>query len=62
MIYAFYMSLEKPAGGHTENAFTIWRSRNHNVRINVDGNKSANVRRETMNNKRLTDFELRVIK
>ena len=32
---AFYISLEKPAGSHTENTFRIWRSRNHNVRMNL---------------------------
>ena len=35
---------------------------NHNVRMNVYGNKLANVRRDIMNKKRLTDFELREIK
>ena len=62
MMYAFYMSLEKPSGSHTENTFSIWRSRNHNVRMNLNGNKLANVRRDIMNNKRLTDVELREIK
>ena len=38
MMYTFYMSLEKPAGNHTENTSRIWRSRNHNVRMNLDGN------------------------
>ena len=56
------MSLEKLAGGHTENTFRIWRSRNHNVRINLDGNKLANVWRDIMNKKRLTDCEYREIK
>ena len=61
-MYAFYMSLEKPSGSHTENTFSIWRSRNHNVRMNLNGNKLANVWRDIMNKKRLTDFELREIK
>ena len=26
--YAFYMSLKNPAGSHTENTFSIWRSCN----------------------------------
>ena len=52
------MSLEKPFGNNTENTFSIWRSRDHNVRMNLDGNKSANVRRDIMNKKLLTDFEL----
>ena len=56
------MSLEKPSGSHSENTFSIWRSRNHNVRMNLNGNKLANVRRDIMNNKRLTDVELREIK
>ena len=54
-MYGFYMSLEKPAESHTENTFRIWRSRNHNARINPNGNKLANVRRDIMNNKGLTD-------
>ena len=51
LMYAFYMSLEKPSGSHTENTFSIWRSRNNNVRMNLNGNKLANVRRDIMNNK-----------
>ena len=62
MMYAFYMSLEKPSGSHTENTFSIWRSRNHNVRMNLNGNKLANVRRDIINNKTLTDVEVREIK
>ena len=30
--------------------------------MNLDGNKLANVRRDIMNKKRLTDFEIREIK
>ena len=56
------MSLEKPSGSHTENTFSIWRSRNHNVRMNLNGNKLANVRRDIINNKTLTDVEVREIK
>ena len=55
MMYAFYMSLEKPSGSHTEKSFSIWRSRNHNVRMNLNRNKLANVRRYITNNKILTD-------
>ena len=62
MMYAFYMSLGKLAGSHTENIFKIWRSHNHNVRMNLNGNKLANVRTDIVNKKRLTDFELREIK
>ena len=38
VVYAFYMSLEKLAGGRTENIIKIWRSRNHNVRMNLNEN------------------------
>ena len=61
VMYAFYMSPEKPAGSH-KNTFKTWRSRNNNVKMNLDGNKSANVWRVIMNKKRLTDFELTEIK
>ena len=36
--------------------------RNHNVRMNLNGNELANVRRDIMNKKRLTNLELREIK
>ena len=62
VMHAFYMSLEKPAGRHTENMFKIWRSRNHNIRMTLNGSKVADVRRDSLNKKRLTDFELRDIK
>ena len=61
-MYAFYMSVEKLAGSHTVNTFRMWRSRNHNVRMNLNGNKLANVLKDLMNKKRLTDFEIREIK
>ena len=35
VMYAFYISPEKPAGSYTENTFRIWRSRNHTVRMYV---------------------------
>ena len=62
MVYAFYMSLEKLAGSLTESTFGIWRSCNNNVWMNLNGNKLGNVRRDIMNKKRLTGFELREIK
>ena len=61
-MYAFYMSLRKPAGSQTENTFSIWRIRNHNIGINLNGNKLENVQRDTMNKKILKDIELREIK
>ena len=62
VMYAFYMFLRKPAGSHTENTFSIWRSRNRNIGINLNGNKLENVQIDIMNKKRLTDIELREIK
>ena len=62
VMYAFYMFLRKPAGSHTENTFSIWRSRNHNIGINLNGYKLENVQRDIMNQKRLTDIELWEIK
>ena len=61
-MYAFSMSLKEPGGSHTENNFKIQRSRNHNVRMNWNKHKLANVRKDIMNKKRLTDFGLREIK
>ena len=37
------------AGSHIENNFRIWISFNHNVRMNLDGNQLANVRRDMLN-------------
>ena len=62
MMYAFHMSLEILARSQTEHTFRIWRRCNHNVRMNLNGNKLVNVRRDIMNKKRLTGFELREIK
>ena len=55
LMYAFYISLEKPSGSHTENTSSTWESLNHNVKMNVNGDKLASVRRDIMNSKRLTD-------
>ena len=54
-MYAFYMSLDKPASSHTENRFRIWRSHNHNVRMNLNWNKLANFCRRIINKRRLID-------
>ena len=56
------MPLENLAGSYTERTFKIWRSRNHNVTMNLNGDKLANVRRDIMNKKRLKNFERREIK
>ena len=54
--------LKKLAGSHTENTFGIERSYDHSIRINLDGNKLANVRTDITNKKRLKDFEFKEIK
>ena len=54
--------LEKLTGSHTENTFAIQRSFNYSVKINLDGNNLANVRRDIMNKKRLKDFKLKETK
>ena len=58
VMYAFYMSFRKPDGIHTENTFSIWRSRNQ---MNLNGDKLENLRKYITNKKRLTDIELREI-
>ena len=52
---------KKPTGSHTENTPRVWRNRNRNVRMNLNGNKLASVWRD-MDKKRVTDFEPRDIK
>ena len=61
-MYAYYLALEKPSEGHTKDTYTNWRKRNPDLRLNMDSNKISNVRRNIMNCKRLTDFELREIR
>ena len=61
-MYVFYMPFRKAAGIHTENTFSIWRSRNHNAGMNLNEDKLENERKDIMNKKRLTDIELREIK
>lgn len=62
VMYAFYMSLEKPSGSHTENTFNIWRSRNPDIRPQMDGNRLANVRRDILKHNCLLAVELNEIK
>ena len=56
VMHAFYMSLEKPVGSHTENTFSIQGSRNHSVRINLNGNKLAIVQRDIMKKDKEKDY------
>ena len=58
-MYAFYVSLEKPAGSHTQNIFIC---RSHNRGNKLDGNVLANVQRDIASKKKLTDFELTKLK
>ena len=60
---AYYIATLNPsetsAKGETYN---IWRQRNPEKRIYLDANKLANLRRDIIKNKRLTDIEFDSIK
>ena len=60
---AYYQALEQPSNKNTTNrAYEIWRKDNVDNRANIDANKLANVRRDIVKNKRLTDMELERIR
>ena len=62
-MYAYYHALEKPFGRNsTARAYEIWRSNNKDIRTYIGANKLANVRRDIIKNKRLTDIEIHNIK
>ena len=60
---AYYQALEQPSNENSTNhTYDIWRKMNDNNRTNIDANKLANVRRNILKNKRLTEGELERIK
>ena len=60
---AYYQALEQPSDKNTTyRAYEIWRKDNVDYRANIDANKLANVRRNIVKNKRLTDMELERIR
>ena len=63
IFYCFYYTLENPSETcTTERTYKLWRQRNKTERFYIDANKLANVRRNVMKKKRLTDAEHQEIK
>ena len=63
VLYAYYYALEKPSETNcTTRTYNIWRRNNKDIRTYIDANKLANVRRDIIKNKRLTDVEIHQIK
>ena len=63
MVETYYLASLNPSQTTTTiAAYNIWRKRHPSLRENIDANKLANVRRDIFKNKRLTEFELEVIK
>ena len=59
VLRAFYTAQKNPTSNLTTQTFTEWRKIVGNeVRENLDSNKLANVRRDIIKNKRLTDAEI----
>ena len=60
---AYYQAIVEPSEeNNTKHNYRIWREMNTNVRPNIDANRLANVRRDILKNKRLSDAELETIK
>ena len=60
---AYYQAVLEPSEeNNTKHVYQIWRGMNVDVRRNIDANKLANVRRDILKNKRLSDAELQAIK
>ena len=63
VMIAYYQALEQPSNKNiTNRAYEIWRKDNVDNRANIDANKLADVRRDIVKNKRLTDMELERIR
>ena len=59
---AYYEAKHHPKGNScTKEAYSIWRNENENTRPSIDANKLANVRRDILKNKRLSENQLNVI-
>ena len=60
---AYITAQLKPSGeSNTKQSYTIWRNANPLERPNMDPNKLANVRRDIIKQKRLTDTEIEAIR
>ena len=56
---AYYYAKYQPSDeSNTKQTYKIWREKNLNNRQYIDANKLANVRRQIVRDKRLTDIEL----
>ena len=63
MMEAFYKATNNPSETTTTKAaYNIWRLQNPTARPNLDANKLANVRRDIIKSKRLTEMELETIR
>ena len=55
---AFYQALNEPKNNNTKRTFEIWRKEVGKHRPYIDANKLANVRRDIVNKKGLTEAEV----
>ena len=63
MMEAYVTAQMKPSGEtNTKQTYALWRTANPTSRLNIDANKLANVRRDILKKKRLTDAELENIR
>ena len=58
---AFYTASLNPNTSVIQGTYDIWRASNPTNRLNLDANKLANVHRDILNKKRLTEMELQAI-
>ena len=58
---AFYAASLNNKTSITQGTYDIWRANNPTKRLNLNGNKLANVRRDIVNRERLTKVELQAI-
>ena len=59
----FHYALENPSETcTTDRTYKLWQESNKTKRLYIDGNNLADVRRDVMQKKRLTDTELQRIK
>ena len=60
---AYYTAIDHPSDdSNTKQTYAIWRAENQNIRLYIDENKLANIRRDIVRNKRLTEAEIEQIK
>ena len=63
ILYCFYYALENPSKTcTTERTYNLWRERNKQDREYIDANKLANIRRDILKKKRISDAEIYEIK